>query len=448
MKFEPNHIDDIFRQRLHDAEVAPPAFVWPNVERELQKRKRRRFFFWLFAFAVAGTGLWAMSVWRKTSTPEVATTQQIFSANKNEAITANELPKQTEHQETTLPTTSLGKTRNRQEAKGTSFQSENPGVPTLSAGENWNRDNSPALPAVVLTDESEKIAQAEQSAFAGFLPLENAEFESLAFIRQDLSLPKKSKVFIRKKKDPKYCYDFAQNPNVWMFDAYAGPSFSKRKTIAKNADFSDYAQLRNATEQPDWSFNAGLRGSLLLNRHFLIRSGAHYEQRTEIFEYFDPSYVKYIVEIINKPGEPPIIDTVGVDYGENYVKTFNRFGMLDVPLEVGGEMRSGRFGLSLNAGLSLNVLFWKRGKILSPDGQPATFTRGADDPVVVEVYRPRTGLSASASAQLFFHIKPRFRVFAEPYYRRVLKPVTLDAHPVEQQFSNWGIKIGATKILN
>lgn len=447
MKFEPNHIDDIFRQRLHDAEVAPPAFVWPNVERELQKRKRRRFFFWLFAFTVAGTGLWAMSVWRKTSKPEVATTQQIFSENKNEAITANELPKQTEHQKTTQPTTGLEKTGNKQKAKGANSRLGNPDVPTLSTGENWNRNNSPVLPAVVLADENEQIAQAE-ILVEDFLLLENAEFESLAFIRQDLSLPKKSKVFIRKKKDPKYCYDFAQNPNVWMLDVYAGPSFSKQGIEAKNADFGNYAQMRRSTEQPDWSFNAGLRGSLLLGRHFLVRSSAHYEQRTEIFEHFDPSYVKYIVEIINKPGEPPIIDTVGVDYGENYVKTFNRFGMLDIPLEVGGEMRSGRFGLSLNAGVSLNVLFWKRGKILSPDGQPATFTPGADEPYVIEAYRPRTGLSASASAQLFFHIKPRFRVFAEPYYRRVLKSVTPDAYPIEQRFSNWGIKIGATKILN
>jgi hypothetical protein len=234
-----------------------------------------------------------------------------------------------------------------------------------------------------------------------------------------------------------------------MLDVYAGPSFSKQTLEAVDSDFDDYAQMRRSTEESDWAFNAGLRGSLLLGRHFLVRSGLHYEQMTEVFEYADPNYIKYLIEVtqILEGNEwVTIIDTVGVEYGENYTKTYNRYGLLDIPLEMGGEIRSGRFGLSINAGVSFNVLFWKRGTILSPAGQPTPFTPGETG--ATEVFRPRTGLSAGASGQIFFHLQPRLRVFAEPYYRKILKPVTLDDQPVEQRYSNWGIKIGMTKILD
>ena len=52
-------MDALMRKKLYDTEVAPPAFVWPNVEAALQKRKRRAFL-WIFSgvgVAVLGAGL-------------------------------------------------------------------------------------------------------------------------------------------------------------------------------------------------------------------------------------------------------------------------------------------------------------------------------------------------------------------------------------------------------
>ncbi|HRI59835.1 MAG TPA: hypothetical protein PK228_08930, partial [Saprospiraceae bacterium] len=435
MKIEPNHIDDIFRQRLYDTEVAPPAFVWPHVERELQKRKRRLFFLWLFAFGIVGTGLWAMYNRYAATTLDVAATQvqQGNAENKNETATAAELQQAQDGSTTDLSAGIVAE----------------PPLQEMTAKSRISNDGK--KPATGITDLEfvflpgavpDALSKPEQSAqtwsdFKGFSPLQSTVTEPLEHSGK-VNLPQ-ARLFIRKKKDPKYCYDFTGNPNVWMIDAYAGPSFSKRSLEATDPASEQYAQMRRATEQTDWSFNAGLRGTLLLGRHFLVRTGLHYEQKTEVFEYADPNYIKYIVEIINQPGEPTIIDTVDIEYGENYVKTYNRYGFLDIPLEIGGEIRRGRFGLSINAGTSFNVLFWKHGTILSPDGQPEPFTPGEKG--ATEVYRPRTGWSATGSAQLFFHLQPTLRVFAEPYYRQILKPVTLDDQPVEQRYSNWGLKI-------
>ena len=59
---EKKPIEDLFRDRLSEAEVAPPAFVWGNVAAELARRQRRRALgFWLAA-GVAASGLTA-AIW-------------------------------------------------------------------------------------------------------------------------------------------------------------------------------------------------------------------------------------------------------------------------------------------------------------------------------------------------------------------------------------------------
>lgn len=251
----------------------------------------------------------------------------------------------------------------------------------------------------------------------------------------------------RAKKAVKNCYDFSHQPSAWMVEAYVGPSLAQRELIS-SPDDRPYLNKRLSTEKRDLAFNAGVRASLMLKGNFLLRTGLHYDQMTEVFEYIDPEFVRTIVANVYHPSTGlTTLDTVGVEYGEKYQKTFNRFGMLDIPVMVGIEMRKGRSGFNINAGMSFNLLFWKRGAILSPvTGEPAWFTPGKKD--ADEVFRPRAGLSATASVQWFYHVKPRLRIFVEPSFKKIMRPVTGGQHPVEQRYGIGGLRLGLTKILN
>jgi hypothetical protein len=249
----------------------------------------------------------------------------------------------------------------------------------------------------------------------------------------------------RKRKDPGSCYDFTGRPTVWFADAYAGSGLPGRRLTSPDPEFQEYSRLRRETESPNTAFSAGLRGSMLLNRHYLFRAGLHYDQFTEVFEYADPNYIEYTVKVRNELVGgvwQTITDTIGVDYGEHYQKTYNRYGMLDIPIMLGGEWRSGRTGFSLQAGASVNIFFWNRGATLSPQGVPTNFDR--DNPA----FRARTGASLMGSVQWFWHLRPQWRVFVEPYYRRMLQPITPDGSPVRQQYSLQGVQLGITKILD
>lgn len=458
MNQEPDHIDQQFHQRLHGAEVQPPAFVWSNIEQALRKRRRRVIFFWLFAIGLSGIAtLWGIMAWNNNirlgiSSDRALKTLPAAESNPKEPGSMQQVSETTTGEQTHKASPEIN--TGAPQAFITTKNDIQPVQQTWSAatGESPARpDDALVLIAMIDNKTGSNTSQntPREVSLADMAVLENFPAKPLAFKRMN-DLPQ-AKPFIRKnkKKDPHFCYDFSQHPTVWLVDAYVGPTFANKSIESSIPAFDQYRQQRLDTENRDFSFNAGLRGSLLFGQHFLLRTGLHYEQMTEVFEYVDPNYIKYLVEITKTvvDGKPVvIIDTIGVDYGENYTKTFNRYRMLDIPLEGGVELRKGRFGLSLNGGLSFNILFLKRGMILSPIGKPEVFTPGEQG--AVDIFRKRTGLSVQGSAQVFFHLKPRLRVFAEPYFRQVLKPVTLENQPVDQRYGIGGIKLGLTTILD
>lgn len=447
-----NNIDDLLRRRLQHAEVAPPAFVWPNVEAALRSRKRR-FFLWFFLAAIAAAGIW--SVWSRPGPLHIAENAAPAPERHEPAAQAVPAPvtngPEQEHEpgkpaghalslpnETLAPAhSSKGSTAGAPIALQALPQSES--IPASGNPDDTATGNLPG--EIAQTSRSESIAQ--MSGTADLLPgmlgtLEGTGHELLLDRVQPLSV---------KKKAPKKCYDFHANRQAWLLDAYAGPSFVHKTLYSANPEFKDYIHDRLSTEQREPGFHAGLRASYLFAENFLVRTGVHYDQFTEKFEYIDPNYIKYTVIITQQyvHGEwVSVPDTVNVEYGANYVKTYNRFGLLDIPLQAALELRRGGSGVSLNLGGSVNVLFWKKGKMLGLDGKPVSFT---PDQHQLEVFKPRIGLSLLGSIQWFYHIGPQTRLFAEPYYRYVLQPVSKAGYPVEQSYGIGGIRIGVTRIF-
>jgi len=283
------------------------------------------------------------------------------------------------------------------------------------------------------------------SAFSALPPVET---ELGGWKRPSPQHPK-VKPIVRKKQDSKNCYDFEHMGTVWWLDAYVGPSITRRQFSAKDSEYDNYLQQRLETERPEMAFNAGIRANMLFRENFVVRSGFHYDQFVEKFEWADPNSIEVNIrtrtQLVNGVWET-VIDTLSIEYGDNYIKTYNRFGVLDIPLELGIELRRGRTGVSINGGVSVNLLFWKRGAILSPDNnQPAYFT---PEEGTLEVFKTNAGVSINGSVQWFYHIQPTLRLFVEPYYRQVVKPLTLNGHPVDQQYGIGGLKLGMTKILH
>lgn len=439
MENQKHHLDEIFHQRLHNAEVPPPPFVWPAVEQALQPKRRRRpiAFWWLTAAGTVLLGavaLWALNQQEAAQlsafTPPVAISSTTEQTLDNPAASL-ELPTAVHVQSESYQT--KGATR------PTTPRQHNP----LNAGERPVTYSNPSSPSAEPVAEATPVSTPATLNIAN-LPLLSGENSISAAQEADMPTLKPFKSGARRKKvQPRVCYDFNRHPSALLIDVYAGPSIAQRSLTSRQDD-EPYLKQRLATESRDLAFNAGLRASLMFNRNFLLRTGLHYDQFTEVFEYIDPTSVTYTLKFT--PGNP-IPDTIGVQYGENYLKTYNRYGALDIPLMVGVEMRSGRSGFNINAGISANVLFWKRGAIIDPQThEPARFG-GKKETLSEEVFRTRLSLSAGATVQWYWHVTPHTRLFVEPSFRQVLRPVTLQSHSVDQRYSILGLRLGYTMIF-
>ncbi len=454
MEQPSGNIDELLRQRLQHAAVPPPEFVWPNVEKALRRRKRR-VFFWLLAVGVAGSGIW--SVWNRpvrtptplaVALPEAPATRAGTGAGQpalavlpdegktaaGRAAAANASPRASAGQVPAAPN------RPRWEAKGAEIALQTAVSETANSTIHTERQALQPIP----NHSATAFAPASEPALAELLP---GRLSSLANQpRKPLLAPVQLQTSA--KKAPRRCYDFHGNRQAWLFDAYAGPSFVRKSVSTNNPEYKAYAQDRVATEHRELAFNAGVRASYLFAENFLVRAGLHYDQFVEKFEYIDPDYIKYTVEITQKIVNGVLVtvpDTVKIEYGSNYVKTYNRFGLLDIPLQAALELRSGPTGISLNLGGSVNLLFWKRGSMLALNGEPVEFTPGKHK---FDVFKTRVGMSLVGSIQWFYHVGPRTRVFAEPYYRRIIEPVMRGGYPVEQTYGIGGVRFGVTRIFD
>lgn len=491
-----DNIDELLRQRLNNAEVPPPPFVWPNVERSLRRRKRR-FLVWFLALGLACAGIW--TVWSRpfpsTAEKPGRSTRPVQPLEKTPpraalpAMPATGGARQPANAETTAaPATtetssrrtaatssghkSVGKsgttrsyTHQVEEQQLMEVDVEKSGVPR-----SYTRKN-PLPDALTHTNTVDVIAPAVDVAGADgstgvsavhtpigvsspavsslmetpdLLPARISTLE--AWRRQEAMNRVKPRV--NKRKTAKKCYDFHANRQAWLLDAYAGPSFVRKTLSTGNPEFRDYVEDRLSTEHREVAFNAGIRASYLFAENFIVRTGLHYDQFTEKFEYIDPNYIKYTVEIkqdLVNGQWVTVTDTVKIEYGANYVKTYNRFALLDIPLQAALELRSGPTGISLNLGGSVNVLFRKRGSMLDLNGQPVSFT---PDKQKFDVFQSRVGFSLMGSIQWYYHLNPKTRFFAEPYYRYILNPVTKPGYPVKQSYGIAGVRLGVTKILD
>ncbi len=457
MENTSKNIDELLRQRLQDAEVPPPAFVWPNVERTLRKRKRR-FFLWLLLAGIASTGIW--TVWSRPALSS-ATAGNIRTAPAATGCPASAgqpaaavIPAQQAAVAPVAVSAGLltpaaarpSKGAGLTKKSGHSGESATPTATGIATQDPGRTDDERALqlqhPANILLPET--TAATETNSGIELLPAR------LARIQQPAAQPSLQQVRVqtKPKKAPRRCYDFHNNRQAWLVDAYAGPSIGHKSLQTGNPEYTDYLQNRLETEHREIGFNAGVRASYLFAGNFLLRTGLHYDQTVERFEYIDPNYILVNVRITQKfvnGNWVSVTDTVSIQYGSNYLKTYNRFGTLDIPLQAALELRSGPTGVSLNLGGSVNVLFWKRGSILALNEKPASF-RPKDEQF--DVYKTKVGMSLIGSLQWFYHLDLRTRVFAEPYYRHVLQPVVRAGYPIRQTYGVSGVHIGITRILD
>lgn len=245
--------------------------------------------------------------------------------------------------------------------------------------------------------------------------------------------------------DPK-CARFGANNWQAYIDLMVSPDLAFNDLQARDANFEDYAKSRRETENFVFAYSGGIRLSLEAKNGLAFRTGVNYSQVNEKFTYFNGTERREIIEPVrDNQGNVIGYDTV-VTVGERYKVSQNTYRMLDIPFIAGYEMEVGDFGLAVNGGAYLNLLFRQEGDFLSPETLTPT-PLNPEDPNMNSVFKRQAGVGFYGSVALTYATKSGLELLLEPHFKMFPNSVTQDQYAVQQRHMSAGVFMGIRKHL-
>ena len=242
------------------------------------------------------------------------------------------------------------------------------------------------------------------------------------------------------------CARFSEGRPAIFFAVTAGPSLLGRSYSSKSGEFVDYARQRANSEKTRLSYGANARLSIVFPWGGAIRSGVGFTRFNEELVHRISNIKQVTITQIYGPNNNVIGADTLVAYKDTVLRFANQHQMIDIPLQLGYEVRYNKLTLAANAGVNINVVYNSSGSYLeSDDLLPARFDN--QDPDLEPVYKTNVGLSWQASLGLHYQLNDRLDIMAEPYLRYYTNSFTRDDYPLSQKYLVGGVGVGLRMLL-
>lgn len=422
-------MDDLFRDKLYHHSTEAPMHLWETMDARLSagaKSTKRRWALWWGTGATLFLGLAALLLYlvtNKEGTTVPAEPQEFVpkQANESAAVAATATEKiKTAQQLEAVPMEQIKKAGHASMEQGdetekataslalaaASIKGANPSTELITplkteTDSAWPTTSSVASAALQPTDSQEPI---EADALGNFAPLSGAT--KLLDYEPNLGLDGGGPLNLSR-------------PRGWRVygEVLAALDLPSRSLSAREPEFEAYRLAREQSETVQHGQRATLRFSMISVDGFAVRSGLSYGQHREQ---------------LSLPQQ----------------NRMNRFSTVDIPVVLGYERNNmGKFTLSANAGVYLNMAFSQQGQFLAPDlNQILDFSSKTPD--AYPAFKNRLGAAWYASLAASYPLTPRLRLVVEPYLLRHSGSFTTADYAIDQQYQNWGIQLGLRKKIN
>lgn len=411
--------DRIFRERLENFETEPPMHLWDSIAQS-RASARRPWLWWSGGFGMlaltAGIGLWLMSV----------------SGSQPDAVLKGAFPIPTEERAGDAHAVAQVAELAEIAAMPASSPIASPvaeGDPEQPVQDRASFATTFEQQVVGITFVQEETA-APATRVASFNGIGARPLQPLAYGRPKDGFPENS------------CRPFSKEKwgLNWYAEIVGSPEFVIRDLSPRAKEFADYADARNEMEEIRGGLSAGLRLSAVTDFGLSLRTGLQYSQINEVFNFRDPDDVRIIVtNVYDGFGNIIGSDTI-YEPGTHIRITYNRFRMVDLPVMLGYEFQFPRFSMTVHGGAMFNLVFAKKGDILSPGGDPVAITSSKANPY--PAFRDRMGLSLAGGIGFNYRVTPDLQFVVEPQFRMVLDPITRSDYPLRQEYFLTGINLG------
>ncbi len=245
------------------------------------------------------------------------------------------------------------------------------------------------------------------------------------------------------------CPSFSNARFGVFIEGYYSNEISMRE-LSYNGPISevDYLNVRNQTENSNYSYSAGMRLSFLLPMGFGAKTGVNYSQINETFKYVDPNSNRTQTVIIKEyiwengvvTDSSEMTKQVSIPGSLNVVSQ-NKYKILDIPLLFTYEWGyKKRMYYSVTAGPMFNLKFAQKGKFLNPETlTPVDFTTNTGD---YKAFNTNIGTSIYLGFALNYQLGHGTDIFVEPNLRHYLNKTTLNSYLLNQKYTTIGIGFG------
>jgi hypothetical protein len=342
------------------------------------------------------------------------------------------------------PTKSVDKERTASEAQRSSEEST--AKPTAPApGSSASATASPTPETQRVITAGVRQPDAKLAPLMALLP----SVQETSYERASLPL---LQILQQNRKRSPSCYAFNSYLRGLSFDLFGAPEYASRQLVYKEAGMADYASLRKDMESFSFAYSMGLRASAHFQGGFAMRTGIVYTDILERFTYNDPDaeitrIIQVNVDTFILGGDVHIVvDTLSiVEYGHREKVAYNSYRFYDVPLIIGYEFDRGRWFISLNTGIMLNIATARRGNMLDPDMRLVSINSNESD--AYGAFRSRVGSSLIMSLGLNYALTSKLHLLMEPQFRMWMQPLTLRDYPIDQKYVNMGLALGIRQYL-
>lgn len=464
MMNEKHPIDDLFQRGLEQHAVPPPMHIWERIEEGRGSRHRSKLVFVRQKFTIVSSAaaVLLLGVWLNWPESPVLGSFPLAAAG-NYAQRVQEEPVNTRLESSLQQASLLPDVRQLIHEAGSIREKTATGEPAPATTVPLRpliaaKSGTPAIPepettakaadlpqtAAPSTNTSPAIATTAKAATLR-LPSAPAKTNNYSSNRTGTLIPL-DVTPIPVPVPETGCARFSEGRPAVFFALTAGPSLPIRRFSAKDDEHDNYAAQRANTETANLSYETNARLSVVFPWGGAVRSGLSFTHLNEELVYKNSRVRQTIItEIYGPNGEVIGTDTTNVT-DTTILKYHNRYRLLDIPLQLGYEVRYNKITVAANLGASLNVAFNQRGNYLGPqDLLPTRFD--SDDPDTTPVYKTKVGLGFHASLGLHYQLNDRLDLMAEPYFRYYPKSFTRDDYPLNQKYVVAGVGFGLRVLL-
>lgn len=450
---ESHPIDDLFRGRLKEYEMAPPMQLWDAIE---QKRRRPRTAFWwlpkkglllgigLLVIAIAGLLLFRSF---DTNAPAL---QHFPIYLEQENTTAGQpgpdleesqklaiLPLPSEQSDSPTAPPFLPATTNENNQIVTNSNDYSTNIQDAAPQVASTPPLSPSQQKPLLNSEEEK---AETTAIAQKESINNQRNHLEAFSRLASSAPAPLEANASVAEQPTWPVWTSRSGNgiTYYMEAFGSPGFASRSLTPANETFSFLSQEWEAAQQQQSALQFGLRLAAVNRTGWSLRTGFHFTQIQESFNYVH--HTAEIEQIYDPDGGFVREDTIFVPSGAA-VSSQNEYALLDLPLILGYQKRFQRWTVSAQAGPIFNLSFQPRGTLINPNRQLVAVA----SPEAQSAFRSTLGINWYAGLGLQYEVQPGVHLMLEPHLRFQQRSFMEAGFPIQQKFLTGGVSVGVRK---